>query len=80
MPAVAVAHTPDHSRGDAFGIRHRFVGRHVLGQVVFVDAPERLQERTQSSARTFTTVAVDFAHTIAIIITRPFLHIMGKRE
>jgi hypothetical protein len=72
VQTVAATHAPDHGRGDAFGIRHRFVGRHVVGQIVFVDAPEGSQECTQAGARTFTTVAVNFAHPIAIIITRPF--------
>jgi hypothetical protein len=40
VQTVAATHAPDHGRGDAFGIRHRFVGRHVVGQIVFVDAPE----------------------------------------
>ena len=80
---VAATHALDHGRVMrlAFAIvRHRFVGRYVVGQMVFVDlwtcglvdAPEGSQERTQAGARTFTTVAVDFAHAIAII-TRPFL-------
>jgi hypothetical protein len=38
---------------------------------------ERSQERPQTSTCTFTTVAVDFAHAIAVIITRPFLHTMA---
>jgi hypothetical protein len=29
VQTVAATHAPDHGRGDAFGIRHRFVGRHV---------------------------------------------------
>lgn len=78
VQTVAATHAPDHGRGDAFGIRHRFVGRHVVGQIVFVDAPEGSQECTQAGARTFTTVAVNFAHPIAIIITRPFLHTMAN--
>ena len=77
VQTVAATHAPDHSRGDAFGIRHRFVGRHVVGQIEFVDAPEGSQECTQAGARTFTTVAVNLAHPIAIIITRPFLHTMA---
>ena len=36
VQTVAATHAPDHGRGDAFGIRHRFVGRHVVGQIVFV--------------------------------------------
>ena len=80
VQTVAATHAPDHGRGDAFGIRHRFVGRHVVGQIVFVDAPEGSQECTQAGARTFTTVAVNFAHPIAIIITRPFPSHYGKRS
>jgi hypothetical protein len=38
-----------------------------------VDTPEGPQERAQARARTFTTVAMDFAHAIAIIITGLFL-------
>ena len=62
VQTVAATHAPDHGRGDAFGIRHRFVGRHVVGQIVFVDATEGSQECTQAGARTFTTVAVNLAH------------------
>lgn len=50
VQTVAATHAPDHGRGDAFGIRHRFVGRHVVGQIVFVDAPEGSQECTQAGA------------------------------
>ena len=71
MHPVAQAHPPNNRRSDAFGIRHRFVGRHVIGQIVLVDAAEWSHSRAQASARTFTTVAVDFAH--AIVIARPFL-------
>jgi hypothetical protein len=73
VQTVAETHAPNHGRGDAFGICHRFIGRHVVGKIVLVDAAERPQEGAQASARTFTTVAVDFAHAIAIIISCPFL-------
>ena len=77
MQTIAETHAPDYDRGDAFGVRHRFIGRDIVGQIVLVDAAERSQERPQSSASTFTTVAMDFAHTVAIIITRPFLDTMA---
>ncbi len=78
VQTVAAPHAPDHGRGDAFGMRHRFVGRPVVGQIVCVDTPEGSQERTQVGACTFTPVAVNVAHPIAIIITRPFLHTMAN--
>ena len=31
MQTVAATHAPDYGRGDAFGIRHRFVGRSIVG-------------------------------------------------
>lgn len=39
VQTVAATHAPDHGRGDAFGIRHRFVGRHV-GLLFFFDGIE----------------------------------------
>ena len=41
VQTVAATHAPDHGRGDAFGIRHCFVRCHIVGQIVFVGAPER---------------------------------------
>jgi hypothetical protein len=61
VQTVAKTHALNYSWRDPFGIRHRFIGRHVIGQIVFVDAPERSQERAQAGARTFTTVAVNLA-------------------
>ena len=77
MQPVAETHALYNRWRDSLGICHRFVGRHIVGQIIFVDAPERPQERPQTSARTFTTIAVDFAYAIAVIITRPFLHTMA---
>ena len=74
MRTIAVTHALDDGWRDAFGVRHCFIGRHVVSQIVFVDTSERPQKRAQTAARSFTTVAMDFAHAIAIIITRPFLH------
>ncbi len=72
MQTVAETHAPDDRRGDAFGIRHRFVDRHVVRQIVFVDAPEGPLSGAQAGASPFATVAVDLPNTIPIIITRPF--------
>jgi hypothetical protein len=73
VKTVAESHTLDDGGGDAFDIRHRFVGCYIVGQIVLVDAAERAQERAQTCARSFTTVAMDFANAISIVITRPFL-------
>jgi hypothetical protein len=73
VQTAAETHALDHGWGDAFGVHDCFIGRHVVSQVVLVDASERSQERAQTAARTFATVAMDFAHAVAIIITRPFL-------
>ena len=77
VQTVAATHAPNHGRGNAFGIRHCCVGRHIVGQIVVVDAPEGSQERTRAGARTFTPGAVNVAHSIAII-TRPCLHTMAN--
>lgn len=38
-----------------------------------MDATERSQERAQPSTRSFTRVAVDFRHAVAIVIARPHI-------
>jgi hypothetical protein len=42
-------------------------------EIGFMYAAKRLQERTQCCTRTFATVAMDFAHAIAIVIPRPLV-------
>jgi hypothetical protein len=74
---VAETHALDNRWRDPFGICHRFVGGHIVSQIVFVDTAECAQKRPQTSACSFTTVAVHFAHAIAIIITRPFPRTMA---
>jgi hypothetical protein len=50
VQTVAATHAPDHGRGDAFGIRHRFVGRHV--GLLFFDGIEPSDFRFQADTRT----------------------------
>src|SRR6266511_5559314 len=38
VQTVAETHPPNDRRAHAFGIRHRFVGRDIVGQIVLVDA------------------------------------------
>jgi len=37
-------HAPDDTWHDLFGIRHRFVGRHMIGQMVFVHISDGQQK------------------------------------
>ncbi len=74
VQTVAETHPPNDRRAHAFGIRHRLVGRDIVGQRVLVDAAEGAQEGAQTSPRTFTTVAMDFAYSIPIVIACPFLY------
>ena len=74
MRTIAVPHALDDGWRDAFGVRHCFIGRHVVSQIVCVDTAERPQKRAQTGARAFTTGALDCAYAIASSITRPFLH------
>jgi hypothetical protein len=74
VQTVAETHPPNDCRAHTFGIRHRFVGRDIVGQILLVDAAEGAQEGPQTSPRTFTTIAMDFAYSIPIVIARPFLH------
>src|SRR6266508_2901442 len=78
VQTVAEAHPSNNHRGHAFGIRHRFVGRHIVSQIVFVDASEAAQKGPQARACSFTTVAMDLAYAIAVIITCPFLHTVAN--
>ena len=54
MQRVAETHALDNLWRDPFGICHRFVGRHIVSQIVFVDTSERPQKRAQTCARSFT--------------------------
>ena len=49
MRTIAVTHALDDGWRDAFGVRHCFIGRHVVSQIVFVDTSERPQKRAQMS-------------------------------
>jgi hypothetical protein len=51
VQTVAATHAPDHGRGDAFGIRHRFVGRHV-GLLFFSTGSNRRTSAFQADTRT----------------------------
>ena len=73
MQRVAETHPPEHRRGDALGIRHGFVGRHIVGQIVLADTAKGPHQRAQTTPCAFTTVAMNLANAIAIVIARPFL-------
>jgi hypothetical protein len=70
-------HAPDDTWHDLFGIRHRFVGRHMIGQMVFVHISDGQQKGAQARARSFTTVALHVAYAFAVIISCPFLSTMA---
>ena len=54
------------------GIDERFVGRDVQVEIGFMHAAKRAQERAERRPRSFTTVAMDFAYAITIVIACPF--------
>ena len=45
-----------------------FADRHILGQVLFMDAPKRPQEIAQPGPDSFPGITVPFAHAIAIVV------------
>ena len=56
---------------DPCRIDHGFIGGHIQGQVLLVNAPEGAQVGTKRCPRSFAGVAVDLANTIVIIVTCP---------
>jgi hypothetical protein len=63
----------DNRRGDPFGVAHGFIDGEVAGKIRFMHAPEDSEKRAQSSMGTFTGIAVNFTHAIAVGVTRVFL-------
>jgi hypothetical protein len=74
---VAETHALDYRRRDPFSVRHRFVGRHIVGQIEFVHTSEAPQKGPQTRARSLTTVAMHLAYAIAVVISRPFISAMA---
>lgn len=71
MQRVANAHALDNYGRDALGIHQILEGRDILGQEVLMDAAKGREKRSECSACSFTTVAMGFPASIAIIILRP---------
>jgi len=63
----------DELGGDSLGIADGFEDREVAGKIGLVHAAEHTKEGTKASVRTLAGVAMNLAHAVAIIISRPFV-------
>src|SRR4051812_46134579 len=59
------AHPQQDFARDSLRVRHRLEGRHVLGQVLFMNASKRPQERPQRRAYLLATVAMHLADALS---------------
>lgn len=80
MQTVAKTHPLDDHWRNPFGIQHRFKGCHILGEIVFVNAPKGTQIRAEGCSETFTGVAVNLADAITIVIPCPFVVAVTDRS
>jgi len=60
-----------------FMVNSKFMDGHIARQVIFVNAPEWLQEITQTGPASFAGIDIHFPNAIPIVITGPFILTMA---
>ena len=65
------AHSLNDNLGNPFRVRHRFVSGNVSRQMLLVNAAKHSQIGTQPRACSFTTIAMNFADAVSILISGP---------